>query len=495
MSQAEQVLFDISNFPTAKTFINACLSGKYSVICYGGAVRGGKSFNGVGALVLLHALYPHSRSCIIRKNLETLRRNALPTCNKVIPKSAISRYNGTEYSWTFHNGSYMFFFGENFDSDKELDRWNGLEVNFIMMDQVEELQFEAWEKANERVGSYFIPKNLNLKQPKPLIIMTVNPTQTWVKEKIYDRHMAGTLPDDWLYIPAKVTDNPHVEQSYLDQLDNLKLINPIKHQRFVLGDWDIQDNVDGAFYKDFDYEKHVSTVYYDPDLVLHITFDFNVNPYMTLLIWQFDFEDPDTVKDRLPRKKLNQIDEFCVEHPNNTTPDACRAFLRKYYDHENGVIVYGDPAGKTGDTSNEKGHNNYTVIKKELKHFRTKEKVDKAAPPVAPRGEFINTILRNQPAKDDPDGVGYLGLEIHIDVDCKKSIMDMANVLEDADGGKLKKNTLDKKTRIASRLLTHTSDAMEYMIMRALRSEFKQHLRGDVLSADFHVPQGRSTKF
>lgn len=491
----EQVLFDISNFPTAKTFINACLGGKYSVIVYGGAVRGGKSFNGIGALVLLHALYPHSRSCIIRKDLEVLKINTLPTAQKAIPMSAVKRYDATKHNWTFNNNSYMFFFGENYDKDKDLDRWNGLEVNFIMMDQVEELQFAAWEKANERVGSYFIPKNLNLKQPKPLIIMTVNPTQTWVKEEIYDKWKAGTLPKDWLYIPAKVTDNPHVEESYLIQLDNLKKINPIKHQRFVMGDWEIQDNVKGGFYKDFDYDKCVQDVYYDPELALHITFDFNVNPYMTLLVWQFDFEDPDTVQGRLPRKKLNQIDEFCIEHPKNTTPDVCRAFKRKYYDHTSGVFVYGDPAGKTPDTSNEKGHNNYTVIKKELKHFKTKERVDAAAPPVAPRGEFINTIFRNQPAKDDPNGVGYLGLEIHIDVDCKKSILDLANVLEDADGGKLKKNTVDKKSRVATRLLTHCSDAMDYMIMRALRREFKEHLRGDVTSSDFHIPTVTSKKF
>jgi len=458
------------------------------------------SFNGIGALVLLHALYPQSRSCIIRKDAEVLRINTLPTCQKAIPTSAIKQYNGSENKWTFHNGSSMFFFAEGYEKDKDLNRWNGLEVNFIMMDQVEELQFDAWEKANERVGSYFIPKNLG-KQPKPLIIMTVNPTQTWVKEEIYDRYMDGTLPKDWLYIPAKVTDNPHVEQSYLDQLNNLKKINPIKHQRFVMGDWEIQDNVDGAFYSSFDYDKHVGSskddlsVYYEPELALQITFDFNLKPYMTLLIWQFDFEDPDTVQGRLPRKKLNQIDEFCFAPDKNSTAHVCRAFKAKYYDHENGVFYYGDPMGKKDDTATEKGFNNYTVIKKELKHFHPKERVDRAAPPVAPRGEFINTIFRNQPEKDDPEGVGYLGLEIHIDVDCKKSIMDLTNVLEDADGSKMKKNTTDKKTKIATRLLTHTSDAMEYMIMRALRREFKEHQRGDVTSAHFHIPETRSTRF
>tara|TARA_R100001244_G_scaffold131342_1_gene104465 strand:- start:414 stop:1880 length:1467 start_codon:yes stop_codon:yes gene_type:complete len=485
--QRTETLFDISDFPTAITFINACISGKYSVVVYGGAVRGGKSFNGVGALVMLHTLFPHSRSCIIRKNLETLRRNTLPTCRKVIPKSAIKRYNGTEYSWTFHNDSYMFFFGENYDADKELDRWNGLEINFIMMDQVEELQFAAWEKANERVGSYFMPKGLDLKQPKPLIIMTVNPTQTWVKQQIYDKYMDGTLPDDWLYIPAKVTDNPHVDPQYIEQLENLKKINPVKYQRFVMGDWEIQDNVDGAFYKDFDFDKCVEDVFYDEDLPLHISLDFNLNPYMTLLVFQLDFQEG--------RKKINQIDEFCLPHPKNTTADVCKAFARKYVDHVAGVFIYGDPAGKTEGTATEKGHNNYTVIKKELKKFRPKERVDKAAPYVAMRGEFINTIFRNQPDKGDEVTLGYKGLEIHIDVDCKKSVLDFANVLEDESGGKLKKNTTDKKTKVATRELTHTSDAFDYFMCRVLRNEYKEHQKGDVTTGNYHIPVMSSKKF
>lgn len=493
----KEPIFDVSNFPTAAKFVDAVLSQKYSVICYGGGVRGGKSFNGVAALALLHRIYPQSRSCIVRKDLEVLRINTLPTCDKAIAKQSIKNYNGSQYKWTFHNDSQMFFFAEQYDRDKEFKRWNGLEVNFIMMDQVEELQYEAWEKALERVGSYFLPAGCV--QPKPIIILTVNPTQTWVKKEFYDPYIKGTLPDDWLYIPALVTDNPHADPYYKEQLKVMKRVNPIKHRRMVEGDWEILDNVRGSFYKDFDYDKSVDVVYYEEDEPLHLSFDFNLNPYMTLTVYQLDFEDELLVEgDRYPRKLVKQIDEFCLRSPRNTTKATCKAFAEKYRNHKAGLFVYGDPNGKIDNTANEKGHNNYTVIKRELKQFKPKERVDKAAPSIIMRGDFINTIFRNQPEKGDLDTIGYMGLEIHIDEDCKISTKDFVNVLEDAEGKKSKKTKQDPKTKISSQEFSHTSDSFDYFICRVLRKEYAAHQRLDITSSgndNYHIPQTTSKKF
>jgi len=486
----ENSLLDLTNFPAAQQFLHACLSGKYQVICYGGAIRGGKSFNGVGALTILHKLYPGSRSCIVRKDLEVLRKNTLPTCEKAIPSNFVEKFNASEYQWTFNNGSKMFFFPEGYEKDKEYKRWNGLEVNFIMMDQVEEMQLMAFEKALERVGSYFVS---NATQPPPLIIITVNPTQTWIKQMMYDRWLAGDMPDGWLYIPAKMTDNPHVPDSFKESLQNLKKVNPIKYQRFVEGDWEIQDNVEGAFYKDFDYDKTVGdsegdlSVYYDDELPLHISFDFNVNPYMTLTVYQIEITDD--------LKRVNQIDEFCMSSPKNTTRATCRAFASKYSEHTHGLFVYGDPSGNTEDTRSERGHNDYKIIKQELSKFKPKMRVSKAAPSVVMRGSFINTIFRNQRTKIGDVSENYRGIEIRIDSDCVNSIKDFTNLLEDADGKKMKSKKTDPVTKVRSEEFGHTSDSFDYFICEALKKDYKYYQLGDTITRDFHVPQVRNTKF
>jgi len=73
-SEQPQVLARLDNFPKAAEFVNAALAQKHRVIFFGGAIRGGKSFNGIVSLVLLHRLYPGSRSIIVRENLDILRK-------------------------------------------------------------------------------------------------------------------------------------------------------------------------------------------------------------------------------------------------------------------------------------------------------------------------------------------------------------------------------------------------------------------------------------
>lgn len=424
----------------------------------------------------------------------------MPTCEKVIPRSFVSKFNASQYEWTFKNDSKLFFFPEGYEKDKEYNRWNGLEVNFILMDQVEEMQVMAFEKALERVGSYFI---IGATQPPPLIIITVNPTPTWVKALVYDRWMNKTLPTDWIYIPSKITDNPHVPLSFKQSLLELKKVNPIKYKRFVEGDWDIQDNIEGAFYKDFDYEKQVGTtaedlnVYYDPGLPLHVSFDFNVNPYMTLIVCQIDIDNDEVLEDGQPRRKrLNIIQEFCMVSPNNTTSATCKAFARVYSEHVGGVFIHGDPAGKHEDTRSEKGYNDYTIIKKELVRFHPRIKVATSAPSVVMRGSFINTILRNQPYKEDSKTVGYKGISIHIDEDCTNMIKDFTNQLEDADGKKLKSKKTDPLTKVRSEEYGHTGDAADYLICEVFKKEYRLYQRGGGEEmTEYHIPATSSKKF
>jgi len=237
-------LVDWSNYPKAVELAEAALSGKYKVIFYGGAIRGGKSFNALAVLVILLRMFPGSRAAIVRANHKRLTDNTLPTCKKVFPSKFMKLVNATKYIWKADCQQYglslnseAFFFGENIDKDKELQRFDGLEVNFFVLDQIEELSLQGFSKCIERVGSYFIPGE-DANQPKPLIICTLNPSNNWVKSLIYERWKQGRLPEDWLYIPAKITDNPFVPQAYLDNLEQLRDVNPSEYERRVNGSWD-----------------------------------------------------------------------------------------------------------------------------------------------------------------------------------------------------------------------------------------------------------------
>jgi len=125
----KQVLF--APFPKQEEFINAVLSGKYNFVCYGGSIRGGKTIALLGLFILLSRIYPGSRWAIVRKDLPVIKRNLYPSWDKVKPTSFIKSHNHDLHTVTFNNGSQIIFFPESYDTDKEQNRWRGLEVNGI----------------------------------------------------------------------------------------------------------------------------------------------------------------------------------------------------------------------------------------------------------------------------------------------------------------------------------------------------------------------------
>lgn len=460
-------LVQLDNFPKAWQFVESVLSSKYRVICYGGAIRGGKTFGAIAALILLHRLYPGSRSMIVRENLDILRKNTLKSCQKAIPSNFVKQFKGDpQFEWTFTNGSQMFFFAEGYEKDKEYDRWNGLEVNFILLEQVEELQLMALEKSLERVGSYIIP---NAEQPEPQILMTVNPTKTWAKELIYDKWMTGTLPEKWLYIPALITDNPFIPDSFKESLQELKRINPVKYQRYVEGDWEVQDVVEGAFWKSFSYELHVKDLKIDLDLPLHISFDENVNPYPALSIWQID------------GKEARQLHEICLRHPENKLIKVAQAFVRwvRSQSWNNLVYIYGDATSHKEDAKLQAGYNYFTMLRNEIEpHFRCQIRKPSRNPPVAMSADFINSILE----------LNYDDIKITIDEGCTESIKDYTTVQEAADGTMIKKKTNGVE------LLGHCSDNFRYLIAEVFKESFRKYQRGTSVS-DYSIAPTRRKSY
>ena len=451
LKSSSNVLLQLDNFPKGAQIVNAILSQKYRVINIGGAIRGGKTMNSIGGLVLLHKAYPGSRSIIVRENLDILRKNTLPSCEKVIPSNFVKQFKGDpQFEWTFTNGSKMFFFAEGYERDKNYDRWNGLEVNFILLEQIEELQKMALEKSLERAGSYVIS---NGEQPLPLVITTLNPTRTWAKELIYDRYIDGTLPDKWLYIPALITDNPFIPDSFKEGLQELKRVNPVRYQRYVEGDWEVQDVIEGAFWKSFSYEIHVKPLDIDLNLPLHISFDENVNPYPALSIWQ--------VED----KNARQLHEICLRHPENKLIKVAKEFVRwaRAQDWNNLVYIYGDATSQKEDAKLQAGYNYFTMLKNEIEpHFRCQIRKPSKNPPVALSADFINSIFE----------LNYDDISIKINEGCHESIKDYTTVQEAPDGTMIKKKTGGVE------LIGHFSDNFRYFIVEIFKDSFRKYQRG-----------------
>jgi len=429
--------------------MDAIASEKYSFILFGGAMGGGKTFWGLSALLIMCQIFPKSRWVVVREDLEKIRTTTIPSFKKLNPPGKL-RENPYEYTHT--NGSVILFKGENYDSDKEGQWMRGLEVNGALFEEINECREQSLDIMFSRVGRWECEP-----RPAPIILATCNPSNNWVKDRIYDRHENGTLPESWLYISSKVTDNPHLTPEYLANLENMPRY---RYEVFVEGNWNLQLKVGGEFYKCFELDKHVADVKYNPDLPLHLSWDDNVNPYLPAGIFQ------------IQGKTITMIDEIAGVTPMNTVKAVCGEFIRRYPNHQAGLFIYGDATANKEDTKLEKGYNFFRLILDYLKQYRPTSRVLNSNPSVVMRGNWINTVLEKE----------LHGMKVVIGANCKKSINDLILLKEAADGTKLKEMETDPKTKVRYQKVGHFSDLFDYVMVSAFGSEFSKYQAGDATS-------------
>ena len=223
-------------FAKQDEFIQAVFSGMYTQLLYGGAIRGGKTYVGLAVLILLCKIYPGSRWAVVRTDRNTLKKNVLPVYFKVRPPKFEQSFNYSDLMATFTNGSQILFVPESIKDDPELDKFKGFEANGFLLEEMNELQEKTYYKTIERAGSWIMDP-----MPPILILGTCNPSQTWVKSHFYDPYMSGTLKAPKFYLPAKITDNPHIPPTYLQSLK--ESLPPEIYARFVEGDWNASDDI------------------------------------------------------------------------------------------------------------------------------------------------------------------------------------------------------------------------------------------------------------
>lgn len=221
-------------------------SGEFTIVGFGGGIRGTKTWGALAAIITLCKVYPGSRWAIVRTDLPTLRRNTIPSFNKLraLARNFVGEINQSTWSAKCANGSEIIFFPEQFDRDPDLDRWKGLEVNGFLFEEANEMNEKSFYKGIERAGSWIIPPtehNPNPAQPKPYLICTFNPAANWVKRKFYDPWKAGTIKKPYYFLPTTIADNPYASDDYKESLKNLP---PDEYRRFVEGDWEATDDPD-----------------------------------------------------------------------------------------------------------------------------------------------------------------------------------------------------------------------------------------------------------
>jgi hypothetical protein len=231
---------------------------------------------------------------------------------------------------------------------------------------------------------------------------------------------------------------------------------------FGLGNWG-RVNRGGEYYKAFEENRTLipwSVKDFDIFLPIHISVDENVNPYLSMTIYQAE------------GKKSWQIDEITMKHPNNTLRALAAQFASRYAAYtKQPIFIYGDATSIKQDTKLEKGENFFKLLRSYLEHhgFKTKMRVPRSNPGQIIRGQFINQLLSKH---------SYEDINFKINSACTFSIRDLKYLKEAPDGKKFKEKVTEKATGIRYEKFGHLSDTMDYFICQYYKIEFQDFQKG-----------------
>lgn len=209
----------------------------HTEILWGGAAGGGKSF-GICLLMILKSLqFPGIRIGLARNQLTILKKTTLVSFMEVVDYlniRSLVKINQMDGVVKFANGSEIVFIElSSRPGDPLYTRLGGLLLTFACIDELAETDEKGYNILKSRVGRW---KNEET-GIKPALVSTTNPAKNWVYRVFFNPWREGTLANHQTFIPALVTDNPNLPQSYIQSLSTLPLR---EKERLLKGNWDYE---------------------------------------------------------------------------------------------------------------------------------------------------------------------------------------------------------------------------------------------------------------
>lgn len=204
------------------------------------------------------------------------------------------------------------------------------------------------------------------------------------------------------------------DQNLIDEYEQLKTIDPNSYNVNVLGEWGVRDK-SNKFAFAFEQSKHVGSVEYNPDYLIWLSFDFNVNPISCTAFQYYD--------DVLRAIKCFKLD-------NSNIYELCKLIASYFPDAM--FKVTGDASGTSRSAMVADNVNYYTIIKDELGLIWSQFNIPSVNPRIEENQVKVNAVL-------------YAGLFIADSENCKELIYDLTYVEIDENKKIIKDRTAESK--------------------------------------------------
>ncbi|MDQ3047653.1 MAG: terminase family protein [Bacteroidota bacterium] len=375
---------------------------------------------------------------------------------------------------SFENGALLFT--ASLDNYKMID---GTEFAWAILDETKDTKEEAVREVitarMRQPGMWIDSRGVLCKNASPgstgfnpLYIFTSPAKTDWLSEWFdipeYFEEINASIFSETDYFRKRKGDKMVVISSTYHNKENLsegyieRLIEDNKHnmQRVnMLIYGSPLAKTGGEYFPSFERLTHLKKLPIKWDFPVHLSFDFNRNPYMTCTMFQIWWEEE--------RKTwvVYKFAEYCNESPRNYTEALCEDIVETWSTlMKNGIYYYGDYSGKNGRTNSTE--DDYDVIMRVLKPFlgSSSDKVitNKG---LAKRKDFMNKIL-----------AGGLPIEFIQNPELKNSVNEYEYLKEDPNGGKLKQLATNPNTGVQYQKYGHIADSDEYMFTSAFEQFF-----------------------
>jgi hypothetical protein len=209
------------------------------MILYGGAVGGGKSVCLVNDALIQALAYAGNRVGIFRWEYSTFMKTTFKTMLGWVfgPAGLVVGHNQPKHEVRLVNGSEIVYGGlkpSSSASGDPLSLVKSLELGAAYVDEVTDVPSKVFEFLPGRTGRVVCrTPGGGAGYPPQRVMCSCNPALGWVKQKWVDQQLPNHV-----FIPARVADNPHLPESYQENLRREWADNEEALRRYLEGDWD-----------------------------------------------------------------------------------------------------------------------------------------------------------------------------------------------------------------------------------------------------------------
>jgi PBSX family phage terminase large subunit len=301
------------------------------------------------------------------------------------------------------------------------------DFRLVWLEEAQKISAKSWENLNPTIRA-----------EGSQIFLSMNPDCKHEKHPIMSE-LLGMFKDDTLHIHANYDSNPFVSKDIIKQAELTKIHKPDDYKRIWLGypDDDMGNNIVKGFTKD-----NIRPLFYQKDLDLHISCDFNYDP----MCWVLLHKD---------QNKIYCFDELVMEH---TSTELCaHEIIRRYPDHRGNIILNGDASGNAKNCAHSNPDmTNFKIIKRELERYYNRMvdlRIRRGNPHKIKRFEAFNNLVRRY------DGE----ICFYIDERCKWTLYNIENAKYKEGTREVDEPTVnDIKKDPKKKFLIHPLDAVTY---------------------------------